>query len=167
MWKSDCYDPGADGVERERDIGGGRVLFPRSGGAVRWWEEVWGRDGGEMNGVGNFVVGLGAGEERGGGFERAQAERSRTPTVPMNTHASLKITTGSTPNLRTTTTIAATTEPGAVTAGAGAAAVGAGVMGVAGRLGGMVEGVKGLSIGVSRSDPTERRNRGSLEVEMM
>lgn len=167
MWKSDCYDPGADGVERERDIGGGRVLFPRSGGAVRWWEEVWGRDGGEMNGVGNFAVGLGAGEERGGGFERAQAERSRTPTVPMNTHASLKMTTGSTPNLRTTTTITATAEPGAVTAGAGAAAVGAGVMGVAGRLGGMVEGVKGLSIGVSRSDPTERRNRGSLEVEMM
>lgn len=169
MWRSDCYDPGADGVERERDVGGGRVLFPRSGTAVKWWEEVWGRDVGEMNGIGSLAVaighGNGVGVEERGGFERAQVERSRTPTAPTSAHAILAM---STPN---STPAASPATEGAVTAGTGAAAsgggIGTGVMGVAGRLGGMVEGVKGLSMGVSRTDPAERRNRGSLEVEMM
>lgn len=140
QWTNELYDPAADSAERERDVGGGRVLFPKSGGAVRWWEEVWGREGGEMNGN---VVPLGVGI---GGIE----ERSRTPTM-----TAAEFGTG-----------AAAGTAGSAVAGLGAG-VGAGVLGVAGRLGGVVEGVKGLSIGVGRSEPTERRARTPLEVEMM
>ncbi|KAL7273913.1 phosphatidylinositol-3-phosphatase ymr1 [Rhizina undulata] len=53
MWKNPLYDPSADGREREREIDGGRVIFPRpkaAEGGVVWWEEVWGRTSGEMNG---------------------------------------------------------------------------------------------------------------------
>lgn len=172
------YDPAADGVERERDVGGGRVLFPRSGAAVKWWEELWGRDGGEMNGVG-AVLGIGS-----GGFE---GERSRTPTVPgpwpvesvgVNVLGGASVTGAS--GVNAATAAASTEDTGAgtgagtaaaVAAAVAAAALGAGVggsaMGVAGRFGDMVEGVKGLSIGVGRSEPTERRSRASLEVEMM
>lgn len=185
MWKSEMYDPAADGVERERDVGGGRVLFPRSGAAVKWWEELWGRDGGEMNGVG-AVLGIGS-----GGFE---GERSRTPTVPgswpaesagSNSLSGVNIASPSGVNVAgvggmSAATAASTEDTGAgtgagtvaaVAAAVAAAALGAGMgggaLGVAGRLGDMVEGVKGLSIGVGRPEPTERRSRGSLEVEMI
>ncbi|CAZ79386.1 unnamed protein product [Tuber melanosporum] len=50
MWTNEKYDPAADGADREREIDGGRVLFPRTGAAIRWWEECWGREVGEMNG---------------------------------------------------------------------------------------------------------------------
>jgi hypothetical protein len=49
MWINEKYDPAADGANREREIGGGRVLFPKTGAAIRWWE-CWGREVGEMNG---------------------------------------------------------------------------------------------------------------------
>lgn len=164
MWKSEIYDAAADGVERERDVGGGRVLFPRSGAAVKWWEELWGRDGGEMNGVG-AVLGIGS-----GGFE---GERSRTPTVPgswpvesvrANAASAGAVSAASIEDTGAGTTAAVTATAAAAAFGAG---VGSGVTGVAGRLGGMVEGVKGLSIGVGRPELTEQRSRGSLEVEMM
>lgn len=169
MWKSEVYDAAADGVERERDVGGGRVLFPRSGAAVKWWEELWGRDGGEMNGVG-AVLGIGS-----GGFE---GERSRTPTVPgawpVESGGQHVAGVGAVNIVGVAATAVGTADAGA---GAGAetavgkavpgSGMGGGVMGVAGRLGGVAEGVKGLSIGVGRSDSTERRSRGSLEVEMM
>ncbi|KAG0641815.1 protein phosphatase [Tuber brumale] len=38
MWINEKYDPVADGADREREIGGGRVLFPKTGAAIRWWE---------------------------------------------------------------------------------------------------------------------------------
>lgn len=52
MWVNERYDPGADGREHERELEGGRVVFPRTGaGAVIWWAPIWGRDYQEMNGA--------------------------------------------------------------------------------------------------------------------
>jgi len=48
-WIKEKYDPAANGTNKEREIGGGRVFFPKTGAAIRWWE-CWVREVGEMNG---------------------------------------------------------------------------------------------------------------------
>ncbi|KAI5847796.1 protein phosphatase [Morchella snyderi] len=146
------YDPGADGVERERDVGGGRVLFPRSGGAVRWWEEVWGRDSGEMNGCEN-ALNIGA---------MGMEERSRTPISPGEAGTGAAAGTAGSAG-----SIGGAADSGVATSSGLAVGSGAGVTGVAGRLGGVVEGVKRLSISPARSDSTSERRRTPVEVEMM
>ncbi|KAI5804459.1 protein phosphatase [Geopyxis carbonaria] len=50
MWMNERYDPAADGREFERELEGGRVIFPKIGpGVVTWWEPFWGREPGDMN----------------------------------------------------------------------------------------------------------------------
>jgi len=52
MWLNDQYNPAFDGQEHEREVEGGRVLFPRTGsGAIKWWAQCWGREDHEMNGA--------------------------------------------------------------------------------------------------------------------
>ena len=46
MWVNEKFEPGADAEERCREREGGRVLFPKGG--AKWWEQVWGREVGEM-----------------------------------------------------------------------------------------------------------------------
>jgi myotubularin-related protein 6/7/8 len=50
MWINERYNPDADGEAHEREIEGGRVIFPRTlSGSVKWWAMCWGRTDGEMN----------------------------------------------------------------------------------------------------------------------
>ena len=52
MWLNEAYDKSADSAGRERELDGGRVLFPRTGpAAVKWWAPLWGREDAEMNGA--------------------------------------------------------------------------------------------------------------------
>jgi len=56
MWLNDQYNPAFDGQEHEREVEGGRVLFPRAGpGAIKWWAQCWGREDHEMNGASNIA----------------------------------------------------------------------------------------------------------------
>jgi len=51
MWLNAKYNPDVDGEEYERELDGGRVLFPKTGpGAIKWWAPCWGREDNEMNG---------------------------------------------------------------------------------------------------------------------
>jgi myotubularin-related protein 6/7/8 len=50
MWLNDRYNPAYDGQEHEREVEGGRVIFPKAG-AVKWWAQCWGREDHEMNGA--------------------------------------------------------------------------------------------------------------------
>ncbi|KAA8912783.1 protein phosphatase [Sphaerosporella brunnea] len=50
MWLNERYNPAHDGQEHEREVEGGRVIFPKSG-AVKWWAQCWGREDHEMNGA--------------------------------------------------------------------------------------------------------------------
>jgi myotubularin-related protein 6/7/8 len=51
MWLNSKYNPDVDGEEYERELDGGRVLFPKTGpGAIKWWAPCWGREDSEMNG---------------------------------------------------------------------------------------------------------------------
>ena len=79
MWINEKYDPAADGADREREIGGGRVLFPKTGAAIRWWEECWGREVGEMNGSAISLPTTSFPEEGGGGGTGGGGGRGTSP----------------------------------------------------------------------------------------
>jgi myotubularin-related protein 6/7/8 len=50
MWLNDRYNPVYDGLKREGEDEGGRVIEPNPA-AVKWWAQCWGREDHEMNGA--------------------------------------------------------------------------------------------------------------------
>jgi len=78
MWINEKYDPAADGADREREIGGGRELFPKTGAAIGWWE-CWGREVGEMNGSAISLPATSFSEEGGGSGTGGGGGRGTSP----------------------------------------------------------------------------------------